>query len=194
MYSSFFLFIRLFASLPRVFSEGGVKNMLYSLSSNFDYEEYFLQVYERNVNRVYSIAILFLKNRHDAEDVVQTVFLRFYNSLKAFNDLEHEKAWFIFSAKNASKDILKSFWRSKIVDIENIVDNSYLDRDDNINLFESLLALPNKYKVILYLYYYEGFSVNEISALIGRNQSTIRTQLSKGRKLLKLDMGGYYED
>ena len=149
---------------------------------------------ERYADMVRRICMVHLKNESDTEDIFQTVFLKYVLHSAPFESEEHEKAWFILSAKNASKDILKSFWRSKIVDIENIVDNSYLDRDDNINLFESLLALPNKYKVILYLYYYEGFSVNEISALIGRNQSTIRTQLSKGRKLLKLDIGGYYED
>jgi RNA polymerase sigma-70 factor (ECF subfamily) len=153
----------------------------------------FLELYERNIKRIYQICFMHLKNQADAEDAVQTVFLKYLKSEKKFIDDEHEKAWFIKVAQNHCRDVLRYWWRSHQVDIENIPEIQAFETCESALLLEKLLELPRKYKDILFMYYFEGYSVKEISKHLHRNESTIRTQLSKGRERLKINIGGYYE-
>ena len=155
----------------------------------------FLEVYERNVKRIYRICLLHLKNIEDAEDAVQTVFLKYIKSGQSFHDDDHEKAWFIVTAQNYCRDIFRlSWWRSRPISINDIPEVAIKeDNNDYATLMDALLKLPYKYKTIIYLYYFEGYSVKEISQMLRRNESTIRTQLSKGRERIKINLGGYYE-
>lgn len=150
-----------------------------------------VEVYQRNVNRVYKLCYVYLKNAVDAEDAVQSVFLKFLQSNVTFFDSEHEKAWFITTAKNYCKDILKSWWNRQRVDLETLPDiaSNYEDQQEK-EIILKLLALPEKYRVVLYLYYLEGYSVKEIAVYLERNESTIRSQLQRGREQLKIDLGG----
>jgi RNA polymerase sigma-70 factor (ECF subfamily) len=154
----------------------------------------FASVYDRNIGRVYQICCLYLKNRHDAEDASQRIFEKYLCSDKTFADEQHEKAWFITVSKNHCRDELRRFWKRKRVDLENAEDDSArTSPNDDGGLAEALLNLPAKYKEVLYLYYIEGYSVKEMSGLLRRNESTLRNHLSAGRKLLRIDLGGYYE-
>ena len=154
----------------------------------------FLELYERNVRRIYQVCVMRLKNAEDAEDAVQTVFLKYIKSGQAFRDSEHEKAWFIVTAKNYCRDIFRLGWRkSRPVSIEETPEIQDGDVKDYADLTEELLKLPQKYKEVLWLYYFEGYPTNEISKLLNRNESTVRTQLQKGRERLKMNLGGYYE-
>ncbi len=149
------------------------------------------EMYQRNVNRVYKLCYIYLKNAVDAEDAVQSVFLKLLQSNVYFNDYEHEKAWFITTTKNYCKDILKSWWKRQRVDFKTLPDIASQNEDkQEKGIIEKLLALPEKYRVILHLYYLEDYSVKEIATLLGRNESTIRSQLQRGRKKLKIDLGG----
>ena len=156
-------------------------------------EQEFAQIYARNVKRVYQISFLYLKNKADTEDAVQTVFYKYLKAQKEFCETEHEKAWFITAAQNTCRDLLRSFWRSHKVELEILQEIPYEEKHEEGVLLEKLLELPKKYKQVLYLYSYEQYSVQEISGLLHRNQSTIRAQLSKGRERLKLNLGGCYE-
>lgn len=144
------------------------------------------EMYERNVSRIYKLSYIYLRNPADAEDTVQSVFLKVLQSNVDFNDYEHEKAWFITTTKNHCKDILKSWWKRKRVDLEKLPEiasnDEYIQERE---IIEKLLALPEKYRVVLYLYYLEDYSVKEISELLVRNESTIRSQLQRGRDRLK---------
>ena len=153
----------------------------------------FALVYDRNIRRVYQICFLYLKSHHDAEDASQAIFERYVNSNKCFNDENQEKAWFISVSKNYCKDELKKFWKKKRVDIERIEAIPVHEDTSDYLLIDALLNLPAKYKVVLYLFYVEGYSVKEISQLLDRNESTLRNHLSAGRRLLKINLGGYYE-
>ncbi len=150
-----------------------------------------VEVYQRNVDRVYKLCYVYLKNAVDAEDAVQSVFLKFLQSNVSFYDSEHEKAWFIATAKNYCKDILKSWWKRQRVDFETLPDIASSNEDQQEKeVILKLLALPERYRVVLYLYYLEGYSVKEIAVHLERNESTIRSQLQRGREQLKIDLGG----
>ncbi len=153
----------------------------------------FALVYERNIKRVYQICYLYLKNHHDAQDACQLVFERYLKLSRPFEDEGHEKAWFITVSKNNCKDELKRFWKKKRIDFEYAKDIPVLEDSGDDRLTEALLKLPPKYKDALYLYYIEGYSVKEMAKLLCRNESTLRNHLSDGRRLLKIDIGGYYE-
>ncbi|WP_245983343.1 RNA polymerase sigma factor [Ammoniphilus oxalaticus] len=149
------------------------------------------EIYERNVNIVYKICYIYLKNKADTEDAVQSVFLKMAQSPVNFNSYEHEKAWLITTARNHCKDQLKSWWKRKRVDFENLPEIAAWDeKNETKEMIGKLFTLSEKYRVVLYLYYFEDYSTKEIAELLGRNESTIRTQLVRGRERLKHDLGG----
>ncbi|MGG1639210.1 RNA polymerase sigma factor [Paenibacillus sp. FSL K6-3182] len=155
----------------------------------------FSEMYERNIDMVYRLCFILLKNTMDADDAVQSVFLKLFKHNKTFNDREHEKAWLIVTAKNTCKDVLKSWWKSRRVDVDVLSEKTYWDNNEQQrDILEKLLRLPEKYRTVLYLYYVEDYSVKEISKLLDRKESTLQTQLSKGRTRLKDDLGGIYVD
>ena len=148
-------------------------------------DEEFEEIYNRNVSVVYKIAIMFLKTRHDAEDVVQSVFINLLKSKRKFENLQQEKAWLIVVTQNHCKNIATHWLKKKRVDLEKVPEPVYFN--DNLKMFiwNEILKLPDKYKIVVYLYYYEGYQTEEIGEILGINSSTIRTQLSKARNLLK---------
>jgi RNA polymerase sigma-70 factor (ECF subfamily) len=142
---------------------------------------------------VYRLCFIYLKNTAEAEDATQNIFIKLLTKKKVFTDYEHEKAWFIVVTKNYCKDVRKKWWNFNWVNIDTVNEfkNSYIEEKDN-EVFEKLLSLPPKYKETLYLYYYEGYSVKDLSKLFNRKESTIQTHLFNGRKQLKLCLGGEY--
>lgn len=155
----------------------------------------FAEVYERHINMVYRLSFILLKNTYDADDAVQSVFMKLFKHNRAFHDREHEKAWIIVTTQNTCKDVLKSWWRSRRIDMDALPEKTYWnDNEQHTEVLEQLLRLPEKYRTVLYLYYYEDYSVKEISQLLNRKESTIQTQLAKGRARLKTEMGGVYGD
>lgn len=155
---------------------------------------FFDDIYKRNVDMVYRLCYVYLKNTADAEDAVQSIFLKLLDSDISFSNRNHEKAWFILTTKNHCKDILKSWWKVRKVDVESLPElPSRVGYELSGNVLEELLALPAKYKTVLFLYYFEDYSVKEISSLLGDKESTIQTRLSTGRKRLKFTLGGFYE-
>ena len=159
--------------------------------------ENFSDLYERNINMIYRIALMHLKVHVDAEDAVQSVFLKYLKAPPSFNDHEHEKAWFITTTKNYCRDILKRWWHSKKNDSDIPEASTEIPLKSEGEITEKLMQLPEKYKDVLYLYYYEEYSIKEISAILKRNESTIRTQLCKGRERLKKRINVrevYYEE
>ncbi|GAA4850283.1 RNA polymerase sigma factor [Paenibacillus vulneris] len=151
------------------------------------------ELYQRHADLVYRLCYIYLKNPVDAEDAVQSVFLKLIKSQTVFNDHEHEKAWLIATTQNYCKDILKHWWKTRRVALDALPEvSSWNGEDPPRKVLSKMLSLPEKYKTVLYLYYFEEYSVKEISAMLGQKESTIQTQLSRGRKRLKLDLGGTY--
>lgn len=136
------------------------------------------------------ICFLHLKNQSDTEDISQTVFLKYILYSGAFEDDAHEKAWFIRVTVNACKDLLKSLWRHPTVALEVLSEEAAAVSDDHRELLQLVLSLPVKYKDVLYLFYYEGYSAVEIANMLGKNENTVYSLLSRGRSLLKDQLGG----
>lgn len=143
-------------------------------------------IFDRQHKRVYRIAMIMLKNEADAEDAVQNIFIKCYEKGMEFRDGDHESAWFITVTKNYCTDQLRSYW-NKQVDIGDIPETPVEDgnQEDEGELIEHIMKLPDKYKEVIYLYYYEDYSVKEMSKLLDRKESTIQTQLSVAREKLK---------
>ncbi len=153
-------------------------------------EEEFIEVYKRYTDTIFRLCYIYLKNQADAEDAVQSAFIKLMQSKKYFENEEHEKAWLIVTARNYCKDVLKCFWKVRRTDFEKLPEASYVNEDEGSEVLEKILALPEKYKTVLYLYYYEEYAVKEIAKLLKRNESTVQTQLVTARKKLKMDLEG----
>ncbi len=146
----------------------------------------FREFYDRQVKRVYRLAMVLMGNISDAEDVTQTVFLKAWEKKPDFRDSDHEIAWILTTTRNQCKDIHKSFYRRKRTDLENAPEPQVtLETQMDSEIWEALQSLTEKYRMVLYLYYYEGYSVRELSVVLGRRESTLQTQLATGRKQMK---------
>ena len=141
-------------------------------------------LYERHADTVWRVCFAFMKNREDAQDLLQETFLRLFRSDKQFDGPEHEKAWLIVTASNLCKTALKDPARH----MEDIDDHEELPAPESStdpDVSKALLKLPPEYKDVIYLYYYEGFRSADIAKLQGKPPATVRTQLARARKLLK---------
>ena len=146
----------------------------------------FHAVYERNIGRVYRVCYLRLGHREDAEDAAQNVFARWLRSGKDFETEEHEKAYFLRAACNESLNMKKSLWNRNRVDFDDLpVSLTAVEDAEPAEAGEILRGLPTRYRDVLYLYYYEELSAAEVAETLGRNESTVRTQLQKGRERLR---------
>ena len=136
------------------------------------------------------ICLYHLKSIEDTEDVFQNVFLKYLFYDGTFMNADHEKAWFIRVTINACKDFLKSLFRHKTVPLETLTEEAAHIDPDHREVLEAILSLPAKYKDVIYLYYYEGYSAAEIAAIMNSKENTIYSLLSRGRSILKEKLGG----
>lgn len=145
---------------------------------------------ERYGNTVRRLCMMHLKNHADTEDIFQTVFLKYVLSSVSFESDEHEKAWLIRVTINACKDLLKSVFRSRTVSLDQLLDQSAPMPPDHREVLEAVLALPKKYRDVVYLHYYEDYTAPEISKILGKNVNTVYTLLTRARQLLRDRLGG----
>ncbi len=145
---------------------------------------------EEYADMVQRVCFYHLKNRTDTEDVFQNVFLKYMLSEETFGDSEHEKAWLLRVAINACKDYLKSFFRKNIVSLEALNEMEAEGEEDYREILEAVLSLPGKYKDIIYLHYYEGYTAAEIGKILGKKENTVYSLLSRGRRILREKLGG----
>ncbi len=144
------------------------------------------RLYETYYTMVYRLSLLILKNPQDAEDAAQTIFLKVIEKQPAFTNDEHEKAWLLTVTRNYCRDIQRSFWHKRRTDLEQLPEQSIepFDKQSGL-LFEIVQTLPSKQREVVYLYYFEDYSIKEISQILNRNESTIQSQLSAARHKLK---------
>jgi len=136
------------------------------------------------------ICLLHLKNHADTEDVLQEVLLKYVLRSDIFESQEHEKAWFIRVTLNSCKDFLKSLFRRQTVPLDLLSEESASVTPESLDVLEAVLALPEKYKIVIYLHYYEGYTAREIGALLNKRENTVYSLLSRGRERLKQELGG----
>lgn len=146
------------------------------------------EIYTRHVNTIYRICYTYMKNSSDTEDIVQETFIRLIKFGGSYESEEHEKAWLIRTAVNLCKDNLKHWWRKRenLEDYQNLQDDYNTKNDDTL---EVVVGLPDKYKTVVYLYYYEGYTSVEISKILSKPQSTIRNYLHEARNILRTRLG-----
>ncbi len=125
------------------------------------------------------------KNVEDAKDVVQDTFISYYTSNQKFKDEQHIRAWLFRVAINKAKDVNKSFWHRNKMPLEDYIETLPFETKEDLNLFETVLNLPEKYRVVIHLFYYEDLSVREIARILKASESNVKVRLSRGRKLLK---------
>ncbi len=155
-----------------------------STDENRAYE--FQQLYHRQVSRVYKLALFLLGNVSEAEDVSQIVFLKAWEKAPSFRDAEHEKAWFLRVTRNLCKDLQKNYFRSKRCSLDEAQEQSVeFESKEDSEVWQALMRLEDKNRLLLYLYYYEGYPVKELSKLLKRKESTVQTQLAAARKKMK---------
>lgn len=145
------------------------------------------EMLDKYSDMVYRIALTRCKNKDSAEDVYQTVFLRYSEKMPKFESEEHSKAWFIRVTINLTKDENTSSWNNKIVALDDMVQFESKEESD---LFIDICKLPQNYKSVIYLMYYEGYKVKEISKLLDASEGTIKTWLYRAREILKESIEG----
>lgn len=156
-------------------------------------EEEVTRAIQRHSDTVKRICLVHLKNSADTEDIFQNVFLKYALSSAVFENPEHEKAWFIRVTMNACKDLLKSFFRSRTVPLDQVIEQSIDPEDQRSEVLQTVLKLPEKYRRVVYLHYYEGYTAPQIGKLLNKNVNTIYTLMTRARQLLKNELGGEYD-
>ena len=139
------------------------------------------EAFRRYGDRVFSAAFSICRNREDADDTVQDTFLKYYTQNEEYIDESHLKAWLIRVAINRVKDLSGAFWRRNRVSWEEYMDELEFQEPEDRSLFEAVMRLPGKYRIVIHLFYYEEYSIDEISATLHRSQGTVKSQLSRGR-------------
>lgn len=153
--------------------------------------KYIEDVIEAVSDMVYRLALTRVKKKDLAEDVYQEVFYRFTKKLPEFENEEHRKAWFIRVTINCSKNVLTSSWLNKVDSLNEEIPFETKEKHD---VYYAVQDLRKNYRTVIYLHYYEGFKVSEISKLLKKNESTIKTWLKRAREELKEKLEGGFDD
>ena len=136
-------------------------------------------------DHLFAAAFHICENAADAEDVVQETLLRYYNCRKEFDSEEHIRAWLFRVAVNLAKNVRRSIWRHKTVPLEDYMETLTFASPEAESLFAEVMRLPEKYRIVIHLFYYEDYSVREISRILKLTESNVKVRLNRGRKMLK---------
>ena len=140
------------------------------------------EIADKYIDTIYRLALSRTKSPHYAEDITQDVFVKLLSVKKEFDSEEHLKAWLIRVAINLTKDLFSSSWFKRTDELSE--DVSYCDEEKS-DLYYAVMNLPRKYRTVIHLHYYEGYSVEEIAKIIGATSGTVKSQLHRGRQMLK---------
>ena len=152
------------------------------------------ELFEKYQNNLYIIAFQICKNTEDAKDVVQDTFLQYYSLKKEFDNEQHIRAWLIRVAINKAKNINCAFWRRNKMSIEDYIETLVFETPESEELFETVMNLPEKYRIVIHLFYYEDYTIHEIAEILKLSESNVKVRLSRGRSLLKEKLQEEWED
>ena len=139
---------------------------------------------EQYLDMVYRIALNWFRHPADAEDAAQNVMLRLWRTGTDFRSEDHLRHWLARVTVNECKRLAMNPWRSRAASLEDCAEPVFEDREKR-ELYQAVMDLPGKYRVPLYLYYYEGYAVGEVGEILGLKPSTVQTRLARGREKLK---------
>lgn len=149
------------------------------------------KVIEKYSDMVYRIALTRCGTVENAEDIFQEVFMKYSEKSPIFESDEHEKAWFIRVTINLTKNVKQSAWNRKVVTLD---ENIIFEKQEEQDVFSSVCELPQNYRTVVYLLYYEGYKVKEIASLMKKSEGTIKTWLFRAREILKEKLEGGFEN
>ena len=144
--------------------------------------EELIEAYQKSL---YAAAFNICRNTDDANDVVQDTFIQYYTTKKQFQDEEHLKTWLLRVAINRAKDISRSFWKKNRLSIEDYADAVPFESREETGLFEAVMRLPEKYREVIHLYYYEDLSIKETARILRITEGSVKMRLSRGRSFLR---------
>ncbi|WP_101697208.1 RNA polymerase sigma factor [Clostridium minihomine] len=149
---------------------------------------------EKYRSNLYAVAFNVCKNAQDAEDVVQDTFIQYLSHKKDFESDEHIRAWLIRVAINKAKNKNNTFFRRNLLPLENYIETLTFETEESSELFETVMKLPEKYRIVIHLFYYEDYSVNEIAGILRVMPSNVKVRLSRGRMSLRNTLKEVWEN
>ncbi|MBR4410830.1 MAG: sigma-70 family RNA polymerase sigma factor [Firmicutes bacterium] len=156
------------------------------MAETFVQNESIETVIQRYKGTVYSVALSYVSSRDDADDIFQEVFLIYFRTNPQFNDEEHRKAWLIRTTINCSKRVVDSTYRKRTVPMDEMEEESFEFQTKEENaVYVALQALPEKYRTVLHLFYFEDLSIDMICKVLDLKSSTVKVQLMRGREMMK---------
>ena len=145
-------------------------------------------------DRLYAAAFSICRQQQDAEDAVQETLLRLYRSDTEFESEEHLKAWLLRVTVNAAKSIRRTFWNRMRTSYEEYMDSLGFEEPSDRLLMDAVLALPEKYRIVVHLHYFEGYKTREIAQILELSENTVKTRLLNSRKILKTKLEGWEDE
>lgn len=152
-------------------------------------DEEFSAIAEKYMDSIFRLALNYMRNRTEADDITQNVLIKLYRTEKKFQSGDHLRYWLVRVTVNECKRALVSPWR-KMESIEQLREGFVFPEEGSRELFDAVMALPKKYRVPIYLYYYEDYSTEEIGRILKVPSATVRTHLRRGRQQLRDSLGG----
>ena len=149
------------------------------------------RVIEQYSDMVYRIALTRTGTKENAEDIYQDVFLKYSQKAPQFENFNHEKAWLIRVTINMTKNFNNSSWNKKVINLD---ENIKFETPEENGVYQVVCKLPQKYRTVIYLMYYEGYKINEISEIMKVKEGTIKTWAFRARQLLKENLEGGFDD
>ena len=154
-------------------------------------EKFLEETINKYSNMVYRLALTRTGDKDYSEDVYQEVFFRLARNMPEFESEEHKKAWLIRVTINCSKNILNSSFLKHRAELD---ENLKFETQERHDIYYAVLKLPIKYRTVIHLYYYEDYSIKEISKILNENENTVKSHLARARKKLEEDIKGGIED
>lgn len=145
-------------------------------------------------DRLYAAAFSICRQQQDAEDAVQETLIRLYRSDTEFESEEHLKAWLLRVTVNAAKSIRRTFWNRMRTSYEEYMDSLGFEEPSDRSLMDAVLALPEKYRIVVHLHYFEGYKTREIAQILELSENTVKTRLLNSRKILKTKLEGWEDE
>ncbi len=143
------------------------------------------EAYEKYADRVFAAAFAVCRDRADADDVTQDTFTRYIARDQQYESEEHIKAWLLRVAVNRARDLTRAFWRKNRAPWEDHVAELAFEEPADSRLFAAVMSLPERYRTAIHLFYYEDWTIAQIASALHAREGTVKSWLSRGRKLLK---------
>ena len=144
----------------------------------------FIDIFNKTKHDIYRLVRIYIRNSYDTDDIVQNVYLKLHKNIYNLNDDEHAKRWLIRVAINECKNQFLSNWVRGVIPLdETLVDEVSFEADDKV--WQAVISLPQKYRIVIYLFYYEEYSTSEIAETLKLKEANVRKQLQRARERLK---------